>query len=59
MTFHGVYKHKKSGNLYVYICTAKYEATREDMVVYKSIEGNITWVRPATEFDEKFEVYSV
>jgi hypothetical protein len=48
------FKHRKSGNLYEFVCYAKMEATGELVVVYESPGLGGIWVRPAAEFFDKF-----
>lgn len=50
----GTYKHFK-GNLYELEGVAKHSETMEDMVIYKRLENNSLWVRPATMWGEKVE----
>lgn len=45
------YKHYK-GNLYKIIALAKHSETMEDMVVYRSIDSEKTWVRPQKMWNE-------
>ena len=46
--------HIKSGKLYQIVCYALLEATGEEVVVYEGIETGSVWVRPLSEFKEKF-----
>lgn len=55
----GKYKHFK-GNYYEVIALAKHSETLEDMVVYKALYGEQgMWVRPASMWNEEFEVDGV
>ncbi len=47
----GIYKHYK-GNLYQVIALAKHSETEEDMVVYKPLNSETWWVRPAYMWSE-------
>lgn len=54
------YKHKKSGRMYEVICNAVMEGDHTPVVVYRqllqfSAEMKHPWVRPLSEFLEKFE----
>lgn len=52
----GIYKHYKGG-LYKVISIAKHTETKEDMVVYKSVnDEHQLWVRPLEIFREKVKV---
>jgi len=51
----GIYKHFK-GNLYEVLDFAKCSETLQDMVVYKALYGNDTWVRPARMWNEEVTV---
>jgi len=52
----GIYKHYKGG-LYKVISIAKHSDTKEDMVVYKSVnDQRQLWVRPLEAFKEKVKV---
>jgi hypothetical protein len=51
----GVYKNYK-GSLYKVISIAKHTETKEDMIVYKSIDDKQLWVRPLEIFKEKVKV---
>ncbi len=44
-----VWQHYKGGQ-YIIVCIALREEDKESLVVYKSINGNLTWVRPLVEF---------
>ena len=46
-----IYKHYK-GNLYKIIALAKCSETLEDLIVYKSIKDDKTWVRPRRMWNE-------
>ena len=46
-----IYKHYK-GNLYKIIALAKCSETLEDLIVYKSIKDDKTWVRPKKMWNE-------
>lgn len=51
-----LYKHKKKGTLYNFLCLAERESDGELMTVYQSIEKPYTaYVRPLSEFREKYE----
>ena len=55
----GKYKHFK-GNYYEVIALVKHSETLEDMVVYKALYGEQgMWVRPASMWNEEFEVDGV
>ena len=46
-----IYKHTKSGNLYLLLFIAKETDKAEDVVVYQALYGeNQIWVRPMNEF---------
>ena len=45
-----IYQHIKTGDLYVILTDAEYEATLVPVVVYKSLKDGRIWVRPASEF---------
>ena len=45
------YKHFK-GNLYEIVGFAKHSETMEDMIVYKSLRNDTTWVRPYKMWNE-------
>lgn len=45
------YKHYK-GNVYEIIGFAKHSETLEEMIVYKSVKNNDTWVRPKSMWNE-------
>lgn len=49
------YTHYKGG-IYQVICIAKIESTSEDVVVYFSTNNYQHYVRPVTEFMEKFKL---
>lgn len=49
-----IYKHFK-GNLYEVLAIAKHTETMEDMVVYKEVEGEATYVRPFEMFVSKVD----
>lgn len=52
----GMWMHVKSGQLYRILCFANMEATGEQVVVYVSVAaGTEIWVRPTTQFYEKFK----
>jgi hypothetical protein len=52
----GIYKHYKGG-FYKVISIAKHTETKEDMVVYKSVnDEHQLWVRPLKMFNEKVKV---
>ncbi|MBR1617348.1 DUF1653 domain-containing protein [bacterium] len=46
-----IYRHYK-GNLYKIIAFARHSETLEDMIVYKSIDDDKTWVRPYYMWNE-------
>ncbi len=50
-----IYKHLKRGTEYRIICFALRKSDKEKMVVYKHIYDSVIWVRPLTEFNEKFK----
>lgn len=53
----GIYRHYK-GKLYCVMSVAKNSETLEDYVVYECLYDNelaMQWIRPVTEFLEKFE----
>jgi hypothetical protein len=43
-------RHVKTGRDYVVVCEAMIEATMTGAVVYRSVDGDKTWVRPMREF---------
>ena len=49
-----IYKHFK-GNLYEVMAIAKYTETMEDMVVYKEVNGEMTYARPLEMFVSKVD----
>ncbi len=52
-----VWRHKKTGGLYVTEHVALLEATLDPVVIYRSMKDGTRWVRPAREFcDGRFEV---
>lgn len=51
----GIYKHYK-GSFYKVISIAKHTETKEDMIVYKSIDDKQLWVRPLEIFREKIKI---
>ena len=52
----GIYKHYK-GDLYKVISIARHTDTKEDMVVYKSVnDERQLWVRPLEDFREKVKI---
>ena len=51
----GLYRHFK-GNLYRLLYVAKHSETREEMVVYQALYGEMgIWVRPAAMWSEHVE----
>lgn len=48
----GSYYHKKSGNIYTLTGVGILEKTLEQVVIYN--RNGIVWIRPTTEFNEKF-----
>jgi hypothetical protein len=51
-----VYRHKKSGFDYHYVGMAFIEATGTPVIIYKNPTTGTMWVRPVTEFFDKFEL---
>jgi hypothetical protein len=52
----GAYRHYKGGR-YEVVGFAKHSETLEEMVVYKSLDGDGgTWVRPLSMWDDPIEV---
>lgn len=49
-----MYEHYKNKHLYTPIETALRESDKEPMVIYRCLESGATWVRPVSEFVEKF-----
>ena len=47
-----LWKHTKSGRLYVEIGRGKYDPTFAQVVIYQSTKTQEIWVRPQTEFDD-------
>lgn len=55
-----IYQHKKTGGLYGFMGMALLESTHETVVIYRNLESQRVWVRPATEFfDGRFEFKSL
>lgn len=54
------WKHIKSGNIYVVVGNCFIESTCTPAVMYEreSYTDPVVWVRPATEFRERFEIVS-
>ncbi len=50
-----VYQHYKGG-LYVIIAVCLLEATKEHLIVYKSLINGVVWCRPKQEFTELVNV---
>lgn len=50
------YQHYKGG-VYKVLMQAINEETSENMVIYSSLDDNTKWVRPISEFKEKFKPY--
>ena len=48
-----LYKHHKGG-LYVLLSFGYLEENKKHMAIYKSVETEVIWVRPYSEFKEKF-----
>ena len=48
-----LYKHHKGG-LYVLLSFGYLEENKKHMAIYKSVETEVIWVRPYSEFREKF-----
>lgn len=51
----GRYKHYK-GNEYEVIGVAKHSETLEELVIYKTLDGEQIWARPLKMFTEEVEV---
>lgn len=49
-----LYKHKKTGVIYEFMLLARREADGADCAVYRSTATNTVWVRPLSEFNDKF-----
>lgn len=45
-----IYRHIKTGGLYVVIADAEMEANGDFAVVYRSLDDGRIWVRPSSEF---------
>lgn len=45
-----LFRHVKTGGIYEVVCHATIEKTKEVAVVYRSIDTDIKWVRPLSEF---------
>lgn len=65
-----IWRHKKTGCLYIILHHAKMQAKdwldpadkesavpvdMKDVIVYRSLQDNMIWVRPKDEFHERFE----
>lgn len=50
----GIYRHFKGG-LYELIDIARHSETEEKMVIYRSLENNIIWVRPLKMWEEEIK----
>lgn len=56
-----VYRHIKTGNLYVVSGLGEHTETNEKLVVYYRVDvgfAALPWVRPQSLFLEKFEAYA-
>ncbi len=59
-----IYRHKKSGGLYVILERGLLESTKEPVIIYREVQkdgsyGEI-WVRPMKDFfDGRFEHFSI
>lgn len=57
-----LYKHLKSGNLYVIVGCGFIESTCEMAVIYQRYDSSdvpVTWIRPSSEFfDGRFEFFN-
>lgn len=51
----GKYRHFK-GNDYEVLCVAKHTETSEALVVYRELDGDEVWARPADMWNEVIEV---
>ena len=55
----GVYKHSKTGNLYIVHFVAKHAETLEEMVVYEALYENKEskyWIRPMADFLKEVKI---
>jgi hypothetical protein len=52
-----MYRHYKGG-LYQVLMVVRREGSAEQMVVYRPEDGSMPWVRPLSEFAEKFTYVS-
>ncbi len=50
----GIYRHFKGG-LYELIDIARHSETEEKMIIYRSLENNIIWVRPLKMWEEEIK----
>ena len=54
MIEHEIYKHKRTGNLYKFICKSVLLNTAEEVVIYRAVSDRKIWVRHADNFKSKF-----
>lgn len=53
----GTWRHVKSGGFYQVVIQATQENDGSPLVVYRSVETNVVWVRPLSDFLIKFELF--
>ncbi len=52
-----IYKHSKTGNLYLILARAKETTNAQSVVIYQALYGdNQIWVRPTNEFFSQVEI---
>lgn len=54
-----LYRHKKTGGIYVHLTNAHIEADKTFVAVYRRVgatQDDLAWVRPIDEFHDRFEL---
>lgn len=52
-----IYCHQKTGKKYEFLGMALWEPTKQTAVIYRCMESEMVWIRPATEFfDGRFQI---